>query len=109
MTSSLSLVDPKQEDSSDDGNDADGTKGGSSSTSKPVIKTVAKRKAKKDEAAPSTFADRFAARASRACPEFNSKKGCGKHPKQCPHKKPQMCGVCGKFGHAKGSPKCQLA
>ena len=109
VTSQISLVhDPKHEPVSSDENDGR-TKagGGSSSTSKAVIKTVAKRKAKPGDSKV-TFADRFAARADRACPDFNSKKGCVKNQRQCPHKRPHMCGARGKFGHAKGSPKCAL-
>ena len=107
VTSSLSLVGPKQQGSSDESRDVGG--GGGLSSSKAVIKAVAKRKAKQDEAPPSSFSERFAARASRACPSFNSKKGCVKIPKHCPQEKPHMCGACGKFGHDKGSPKCPLA
>ena len=73
VTSSLSLVDPQQQGSSDESRDVGG--GGGLSSSKAVIKAVAKRKAKQDEAPPSSFSERFAARASRACPSLNSKKG----------------------------------
>ena len=106
VTSQLSLVD-KGADSSEEGHVSGRTGGGTSSTSKAAIKTVAKRKLKQDKP-PESFAERFAARASRACPDFNSKKGCAKNPRHCPNKNPHMCGACGKFGDAKGSQKCAL-